>query len=110
MRGWRIMAKYRNTKVEVDGILFDSIKEGKRYKELKLMERANVIHTIECQKVFKIEVNGMHICKYIADFAYIENNSLVVEDVKSYVTAKLPVYRLKKKLLQATHGITVQEV
>ena len=103
------MAKYRNIKCEVDGIIFDSIKEAKRYKELKLLERAGVLHSIECQRVFKIEVKGVHICKYIADFFYIENNLPVVEDVKSAYTAKLPVYRLKKKLLAATHGITIKE-
>lgn len=31
--------KYRNNKVEYDGIIFDSKKEAQRYAELKLLER-----------------------------------------------------------------------
>lgn len=34
------MSKYNNKKIIIDGIQFDSIKEGNRYKELKLLERA----------------------------------------------------------------------
>lgn len=103
------MAKYKSAKTLVDGIAFDSAKEARRYQDLVLLERANVIHSLECQKVFRIEVMGKHICKYICDFAYIENGKQVVEDVKSAYTAKLPVYRLKKKLLEATHGIEIRE-
>ena len=37
------MSKYRNKKITINGITFDSIKESKRYQELKLLERANEI-------------------------------------------------------------------
>ena len=32
--------KYKNKKVKVDGINFASMKEARRYKELKLLERS----------------------------------------------------------------------
>ena len=37
------MSKYNSRKTVLDGIKFDSVKEAKRYAELKLMERAGVI-------------------------------------------------------------------
>lgn len=57
-----------------------------------------------------VTANGIKICVYIADYIYIENGRSVVEDVKSAFTAKLPVYRLKKKLLSALLGIEIREV
>jgi hypothetical protein len=36
-----------------------------------------------------------------------ENGVTVVEDVKG---VKTPIYRLKKKLVKATHGIEITEV
>lgn len=36
------MSKYNNKKITIDGIKFDSIKEGNKYKELKLLERARI--------------------------------------------------------------------
>jgi hypothetical protein len=50
------------------------------------------------------------VCKYISDFVYLENGQKIVEDVKSEYTRKLPVYRLKKKLVKAVHGIDIKEV
>ncbi|MGL4999508.1 MAG: DUF1064 domain-containing protein [Cetobacterium sp.] len=89
---------------------FDSKKESKRYNELTLLFNDNVISFLETQKVFKLEINGMLICKYIADFVYHENGNMVVEDVKSSYTARLPVYRIKKKMMKAIYDIDIQEV
>lgn len=41
--------KYRNNKVEYDGIIFDSKKEAKRYAELKLLERTGRIKELRRQ-------------------------------------------------------------
>ena len=48
------MSKYRNVKTEVDGILFASKKEARRYSELKLLERAGEIAHLELQPRIKI--------------------------------------------------------
>ena len=70
------MNKYRNKKVIVDGEEFDSKKEGKRYKELKLLERAGEISNLELQPKFLLQdtfkKNGKTYKKiqYIADFMY----------------------------------------
>ena len=104
------MNKYNARKVMVDGHTFDSIKESQRYVQLKLMLRAGKITDLELQPRYDIDVNGKRICFYKADFRYVENGKTVVEDVKSTMTAKLPVYRLKKKLVKACHDVDIVEV
>ena len=98
-------AKYRNTKT--DG--YDSIKERTVAQELQLRAYAGEITDLQRQVKFALVVNGQHICDYRSDFTYREGAALVVVDVKSIVTRKLPAYRIKFKLMQACHGITIQE-
>ncbi len=95
--------KYKNKKTIVDGIPFDSLKEARRYQELKLLVKGGVIKDLELQPVFEIipkqKRNGKTIkrAKYIADFKYtdIQRGIEVVEDVKGF---KTDVYKLKKKM------------
>ena len=101
--------KYKAIKTEIDGIKFDSLKEGRRYGELKLLERAHAIKELQVHVRFSLDVNGYHICNYTPDFTYLENGLLVVEDVKSTAT-KTRDYLLRKKLMMAIHGIAVREV
>jgi hypothetical protein len=48
---------------------------------------------------------------YVADFSYVDNvpphPMTVVEDVKGFRT---PLYRLKKKLIEAQYGIAITEI
>lgn len=100
--------KYNAKKTEVDGRAFDSRAEARRYSELCLLEKANELFNLECQPKFDIKVNGQHICNYIADFKYRTRSGIIVwEDVKG---VKTPVYRLKKKLVEAQYGITITEI
>lgn len=101
--------KYRAIATEVDGIKFDSGKEARRYMDLKLLERAGEIRDLRWQTTFSICIGEFHICDYICDFEYWTKDGHVVEDVKSDPT-RTPVYRLKKKLMQAVRGIEIQEV
>lgn len=101
--------KYRNKKTVIDGITFDSIREAKRYQELLLLERTGVILNLRRQVRFPLSVNGQLICTYVADFCYVENGHDVTEDVKSPMTRKLPVFRIKSKLLRALYGIAIRE-
>ena len=97
--------KYKNVIVNYDGIKFDSKKERNRYIELKRLEKFGVIKNLQRQVPFllidTIRYNGKTYRKtyYYADFTYIENDKLIVEDVKSEITKKDGVYRLKIKLL-----------
>ena len=49
------MNKYRNKKVQVDMYVFDSIRESQRYKELKLLERAEKIKELKLQPRFLLQ-------------------------------------------------------
>lgn len=101
--------KYKAKPVEVDGIWFASTAEAKRYRELKLSERAGTITDLELQPRFPIVVSGIAVGEYRADFAYraVPAAERVIEDVKGMRT---PVYRLKKRLVEALYGIKIIEV
>ncbi len=127
MRGVK-RSKFGNVKTVVDGITFDSAKEARRYQELLLLEKAGRIHRIHCQ--FKMRLCVWNTCvqnehlddskrmppcigHYVADFAYCEHDhgvhaagTCVVEDVKGFRT---PMYRWKKKHVEAQYGITIRE-
>ena len=94
---------------------FDSLKEYRRWKELKLLERAGEIGNLHRQTPFGLippqRVNGKLVereVKYIADFTYItKDGRFVVEDTKG---VKTDVYRIKRKLMLQVHGIQIKEV
>lgn len=101
--------KYRAKKITIDGIKFDSMKEAERYGVLKLLKLGGEIKDFELQKTYELKVNEQLICKYIADFVVYNNNgSVEVEDVKSVITAQLPAFRIKAKLMKAIHGIEIK--
>ena len=103
--------KYGNVVTEVDGRKFDSKAEAEHYAELKLLQRSGRITELVCQPEFPITVNGITVAKYIADFEYRDQDgNRIIVDVKSAATAKNPCYRLKRKLVEVIHGITVTEV
>lgn len=101
-------SKYGNRKTEVDGIRFDSVAEAKRYGELQLLVAAGEINELVLQPRFPLMVNGEKVGTYSADFQYRDRDGrLLVEDVKGMPTT---VYRLKKRLMKAVHGIEIREV
>ena len=112
------MDKYRNKETEISGTKFDSRREAARYVELVAMWRAGDISEPICQPSFELipaqvatsgrKERGV---TYVADFSYRRRDgSRVVEDVKSPVTAKLPAYIIKRKLMLRVHGIEVVEI
>jgi hypothetical protein len=113
------MAKYRNKKVEVDGILFDSRKEARHWQELRMLEHAGVIQNLRRQEKFllipsqkidgKVVERAVH---YIADFVYEDTitKEIVVEDTKNPYLRKEPRYVIKRKLMLYVHGIRIKEI
>lgn len=115
------MSKYRSVRTTVHGMTFASKAEAKRYEHLLLAGEYGEIRNLELHPRFPLMVAGQRVCDYVADFRYeqrgvrlkLQSGTVediwtdVVEDVKGMPT---PVYRLKKKLLKACHGIDVQEV
>ena len=107
------MSKYRNKKVDIDGIIFDSIAESRRYLILKQMEIAGDITHLRLQPKFDYmaENSKKKLFTYKADFDYCtDDGQYVVEDVKSKATAKLPVFRLKKKLIEDRFNVKITEI
>ena len=104
--------------MELDSFTFDSQKEARRYTELKLLVRVGEISELELQKSFVLaesvkfnnEPRAKPAIRYVADFAYMENGVMIVEDVKSKATKSLPVYRIKKHLMKSVHDIEIQEI
>lgn len=101
--------KFRNRKVTVDGVSFDSVKESRRWSDLSLLQRAGQISDLSRQVRLPLKVNGQLVCTFIPDFTYTENGQQVIEDTKSPITRKHPVYRIKVKLLKALTGAEVRE-
>lgn len=127
--------KYRSRKITRDGNTFDSLKEYRRFCELRQLEKAGEIQNLERQKPFELipaqyeeiptgefykrgECKGQpkfkRVCieqsiVYNADFVYIENGKTVVEDTKSSAT-KTKDYILKRKMMLYFHGIKIKEI
>lgn len=119
--------KYNNKKCTVNGIVFDSRKEARRYQELLLLQRAGVIKNLQRQVKYvlipaqyesyeRYGKNGQRLkdgrkliereCAYIADFVYEEDGKTVVEDTKGFKTKD---FIIKRKLL-LHQGIRLREV
>ena len=111
------MNKYGNRRVVTEDGTFDSVKEHRRWMELKLLQRAGEIRELRRQVPFVIipvqkDEKGKVIereTRYIADFVYREtkDNRLVVEDTKGMKTKE---YILKRKLMLYRNGIRIREV
>ncbi len=93
---------------DAEGRWHDSKGEGGRWEDLKIMQRAGLISSLIHQPRFDLEINGVKICEYHADAEYLTADGVrVVEDFKGVVT---PIYRIKRALMAALHGITITEV
>lgn len=119
--------KYKNKKIVIDGMTFDSKKEAKRYKELKLLEEAGEIYDLQRQVKFTLipaqrepdtkgkrggKIKGKLLereCCYYADFVYFLKDDVtpIVEDTKGVRT---PEYIIKRKLMLYNFDIQVKEI
>ena len=124
-------SKYRAKPIVIDNIRFASQKEGRRYQELRLLEKAGEIRCLQLQPEFELraalmlkdisrERDPALIGKYRADFMFDERLvpkggpvslrrewRTIVEDVKGF---KTPLYKWKKKHVELQYGITIREV
>lgn len=118
--------KYRNKRVEYEGIVFDSLKEKRRYCQLQIMEKGGIISDLRLQVPFELipavyedEVIQMktkskvkkrcvqRATTYVADFVYKRDGKTIVEDTKGFRTKE---YELKKKMMRAFLGIIINEI
>ena len=97
------MGKYNNRKTIIDNIKFDSNAEATRYQFLKILLKTGKIEDLELQPKFLLQPsfkkNGKTIraINYIADFKYIQDKKVVIEDVKGMETKE---FKIKKKLFE----------
>lgn len=121
--------KYNNTKVEYDGIKFDSKKEMQRYIVLKAAEDSGVISNLELQVKYelipavreeyiehlktkdKVKTRTLQLpITYTCDFQYLKNGVLIVEDVKASPKMLPKEFVLKEKMMFALKGIKIKKV
>ena len=124
-------SKYYNIKTRaLDGTVFDSHKEARRWEELLLLKRAGKISDLQRQVKYELIPaqyetyeryskkgerlkDGAKLIErkvdYVADFVYtdVETGATIVEDSKGIRTKD---YILKRKLMLAVHGIRIKEV
>lgn len=99
-------SKYRNRKTEIDGYVFDSKGEARRYLDLRAEQSDGTIKGLRRQVEFPLKVNGILIAVYVADFVYIRDGKEIVEDFKGYRKRE---YIIKRSLMKAIHGIEILE-
>lgn len=111
-------SKYGNKKVTIDGILFDSGREGKRYKTLKILQKVGEISDLKLQVKYplankediesakKRKLGKLAVPTYVADFVYVKDGEVIVEDSKGH---KTNMYRLKKRFMKLIHDIDILE-
>ena len=107
------MNKYGARKTQVNGIMFDSMAEARRYGQLLILQKAGHVSGLTLQVPFiladSVILDGRKkpALRYIADFVYcdIKLGQIVVEDVKGVRT---PLFRVKQHLMKSVHGIDVR--
>ena len=134
----RPRSKYGAIKETVDGIVFHSRKEAKRYRELRFMEKAGEIHALALQPRFALwavpidgvfekgdrlqiygagahSVTAVAIGEYRGDFIYCECKrggqcQLSRRVIEDVKGFKTPLYQWKKRHMRAQYGIEIREV
>lgn len=105
-------SKYGNSPTEVDGMTFASLREARRYTQLKAMQSAGDISGLALQVQFPLNVVTplgvvVTVGRYICDFHYVCQGRTVVEDAKGMRTE---TYKWKKKHVEAQYAIEISEV
>lgn len=119
-KGWpkKSKSKYLANKVTIVGNTYDSKYEGQRALYLTDLQKCNKITGLRRQVKFVLISQTSHMVpvqlktkvKYVkrvveneatyhCDFLYKENGKYVIEEFKSVMTAKLPDYILRRKLM-----------
>ena len=102
----------RAARVGIHGRWFASLKEGRRYWELRLLERAGTVTELQTQVPYDLTVVSLidqrphSIGTWIADFEYRRDGARIVEDAKGVRT---PLYRRARRHVEAQYGIRILE-
>lgn len=101
--------KYHNQPTEVEALRFDSKREARTWGMLTILQKAGQVRDLRRQVRYPLTCNGQVVAHYVADFVYfdLKLGHEVVADAKGVRT---PVYLLKKRMMQACHGIDIVEL
>lgn len=101
-------SKYKAVKTVVDGITFASKREAYYYRLYSKMQEAGMIKNLKMQTSIPFKLNGEKIFTYKPDFEYDDSDGKHhYIDVKGVST---PLFRLKKKLIEAQYKINIEIV
>lgn len=121
-------SKFKNKWVKQDDVSFASEGELARWNFLRMMQAEGKIINLRRQIRFKLEINGILICTYIADHGYfiVDESKPVITDpvygyelgshilqpeiIEDFKGMETPEFKLKKKLMLAIHGIEIKIV
>lgn len=107
--------KYRNKPCQIGSEKYRSQREMKRHHDLLMLEKAGHVSDLRREVPFEL-VPGVRFktakratppLRYLADFTYMHKGEYTVEDAKGVRT---PLYKAKRHLMLAIHGIEVKEV
>lgn len=121
--------KYKNKNIEIDGIKFDSTKEGKRYlvlkqalydgkiQDLKLQVKYELIPSIKEEYVEhlktknKVKTRTLQLpITYTCDFQYMKDGELIIEDIKASPKLLPKEFVIKEKLMFWKYRIRIKKV
>lgn len=87
---------------------YASRREARRASELQMLQQIGEISDLEEQVKFELipKQDGERAVTYTADFRYVQDGQVVVEDSKGVKTQQ---YIIRRKLMQWVHGIKVRE-
>lgn len=120
-------SKYNAKKVELDGYVFDSQHERDVYLQLKEMQQRGEIEGLEVHPTFLIvpkqteeyttpkgKVKERVVERpayYEGDFYYTDKEGDAhLVDAKSEMTRKLPLYKLKRKMVRYLWHLAIEEM
>lgn len=96
------ISKYHAKSIEIDGYKFASKKEGQRYLELKLLQKAGKIKFFLRQPMFDLGAGTVHKADFLI---FWKDGHFSIEDVKGLHIAES---KLKKKLTEDKYPIQIE--
>ncbi len=96
--------KFKAVRTECDGLKFASKKEAKRYKDLKYLDHTQEVVFFLTQVPLRLAASVKYVCDFVVFWS---DGNVTFEDVKGM---KTPMYKLKKKQVEALYPITITEI
>lgn len=102
-------SKYRNKKVTVDGITFDSKLEAWQYRRLQPRVESGELIEMRRQHPWPLVVNGKLVCTFKSDFDFViaVTGEHIVQDAKGFQTRESIT---KHKLYRAVYGVAIEVI